>query len=362
MALIKCKECGKEYSTNAEACPKCGNPTKSKELPTENNKEEKEPTVNVKIKENEKRKWHTGKLIIAIISMVLFIIVSLQSCAAGLGNAITDNGSHSGTSGFLCALFLLVGGIITLTTRNSKGNGGIITAIVFYWLGAFLTAGTGETYPDLPVWGSISFSFGLVNLGGLILEKPKFKEPKKQKLVLIAVIVISIISFFVSIDSESSENDKKNSNNTNVTTSTSGNSNSESKVDENKSNVYGLNGKFSFDDLEITIGNEISYDVINNRYSENNGKTVVKLPITVKNLKNETHSLNMFYYKAFGSQGTQIDTFGYYFDNSIDEAGELRSNASYTKYIYLLYDGNGTYAIEFDNWKDKITVEFEVNK
>ena len=70
----------------------------------------------------------------------------------------------------------------------------------------------------------------------------------------------------------------------------------------------------------------------------------------------------MFYYKAFGSQGTQIDTFGYYFDNSIDEAGELRSNASYTKYIYLLYDGNGTYAIEFDNWKDKITVEFEVNK
>lgn len=26
MALIKCKECGKEFSDRAEACPQCGNP------------------------------------------------------------------------------------------------------------------------------------------------------------------------------------------------------------------------------------------------------------------------------------------------------------------------------------------------
>lgn len=60
--------------------------------------------------------------------------------------------------------------------------------------------------------------------------------------------------------------------------------------------------------------------------------------------------------------GTELDTLGYYFDNSVEEAGELRSGASYTKYFYLLYDGNGTYAIEFDSWTEKITVEFEINK
>lgn len=30
MALIKCKECGKEISSQSKTCPNCGNPTKSK--------------------------------------------------------------------------------------------------------------------------------------------------------------------------------------------------------------------------------------------------------------------------------------------------------------------------------------------
>ena len=36
-------------------------------------------------------------------------------------------------------------------------------------------------------------------------------------------------------------------------------------------------------------------------------------------------------------------------DDTVDYAGDLRSGASYTKYLYFLYDGNGTYAIEFNN-------------
>ena len=28
----------------------------------------------------------------------------------------------------------------------------------------------------------------------------------------------------------------------------------------------------------------------------------------------------------------------------------------------MIYDGDGTYAIEFDDWSEKITVEFEVKK
>ena len=30
MAIIKCPECGKEYSNNADSCPNCGNPTNGK--------------------------------------------------------------------------------------------------------------------------------------------------------------------------------------------------------------------------------------------------------------------------------------------------------------------------------------------
>lgn len=33
MALIKCPECGKEISSNASACPNCGNPVQKKTVP-----------------------------------------------------------------------------------------------------------------------------------------------------------------------------------------------------------------------------------------------------------------------------------------------------------------------------------------
>lgn len=35
MALVKCAECGKEISSNAEACPNCGNPTRLKSVPAQ---------------------------------------------------------------------------------------------------------------------------------------------------------------------------------------------------------------------------------------------------------------------------------------------------------------------------------------
>ena len=133
--------------------------------------------------------------------------------------------------------------------------------------------------------------------------------------------------------------------------------------DSQEDKTIGLGETFTFDDLEITLGNNISFTKIDNEFSDYDGQDVVKLPITVKNIKEETHSLNMFYYSTYGSMGTEISTVSSYFDDSIDFAGDLRSGASYTKNLYFLYDGNGKYAIEFnDVWSPKITIEFDVNK
>lgn len=131
-------------------------------------------------------------------------------------------------------------------------------------------------------------------------------------------------------------------------------------IETEKDKKYSLGETFTFDDLEITLGDKITFTKVKNQFSEHNKKSVVKVPITVKNVKDETHSLNMFYYKRYGSQGVELDDVSAYFDDSVDYAGDLRTGASYTKYLYLLYDGDGTYAIEFDNWTTKITVEFEV--
>ena len=137
--------------------------------------------------------------------------------------------------------------------------------------------------------------------------------------------------------------------------------NNEEKTNS-KNNKYALDKVFQFDDLEINISSSYEFTNIDNEYSEHNGATVVKVPITVKNLKDETHSLNTFYVNWFGSKGTEVETFEFYFDDSVDLAGELRTGASYTKYFYFLYDGDGTYTIELDNWTNKISIDMNITK
>ena len=69
----------------------------------------------------------TGKLVIGILSIVLFLLVSLQSCAAGLANTLAENGEVSGSAGFVLALGLLVAGIVNICTRKG-GKGGYVAA------------------------------------------------------------------------------------------------------------------------------------------------------------------------------------------------------------------------------------------
>lgn len=158
MAMITCKECGKEFSDKADKCPNCGCPTAEKQQ------------VNVKV-EKERGFWSTGRLTIGIISIVLFFLIGFQSCAAGLSNTLQDNGSTSGTSGFFLAVLLVIAGIVGICTRNSKNKVGAIIATIIYWFGALLTIGTGDTYADLPIWGTISFIFGVVFLISAIKTK-----------------------------------------------------------------------------------------------------------------------------------------------------------------------------------------------
>lgn len=149
MALITCSECGKEFSDKADKCPNCG-------CPNPNAKE----TV-VEIKEKYKGFCSAGRLTIGIISIVLFVLISFQSCAAGISNALEENGASSGSSGFFLAVFMLIAGIVGICTRNSRGKAGAITATVLYWISASCSLGQSKTYGDIAIWGTVSFIFGL---------------------------------------------------------------------------------------------------------------------------------------------------------------------------------------------------------
>lgn len=119
---------------------------------------------------------------------------------------------------------------------------------------------------------------------------------------------------------------------------------------------------FQFDDMEITIGKDIEWSVVENEFSDKNGSEVIRIPANLKNISDETKSLNMFYIRLFGSKGTQLDTVSAYFDSDIVDEPDMRSGAEVDGFFHLLYDGDGDYYIEFDNFSEKLEVKLPISK
>lgn len=96
------------------------------------------------------RPW---KLVSGIISIVLFVLVAFQSCAAGLSNTLEENGEVGGSAGFIVSIMLLAGGITSIATRNGR-KGGNIALIVLFGLGALFGFTLAGSYGDLYIWAT----------------------------------------------------------------------------------------------------------------------------------------------------------------------------------------------------------------
>lgn len=194
-----CSKCGKEIQAGIKFCPGCGNPVEITSNPDNGQAETNQPTAqsegadasaasspmraqaqpstspqgtNTKsypnanaasiVYEKYKGYWSTGRLTIGIISILLFVFITFQSCAVGVGNALMESEATSGSQGAITAFCYLIAGIVGIATRNIPSKTGAFVAGGFYWVGALFTIGTGDTYGDLPLWGTLSVIFGLV--------------------------------------------------------------------------------------------------------------------------------------------------------------------------------------------------------
>ncbi len=92
------------------------------------------------------------KLVSGILSIVLFAVVSFQSCAAGVANTLAENGEISGSAGILVAILMLTGGIVSISTRKSMGKGGDIALIILFGLAALVGFTNYGSYSDLAIW------------------------------------------------------------------------------------------------------------------------------------------------------------------------------------------------------------------
>lgn len=117
----------------------------------------------------------TWKLVSGILCIVLSLFVLLQSCAAGLSNALEENGESSGTAGVIVAIMLLSGGIVSIATRKG-GKGGNIALLVLFGLAALIGFTMAGSYKDLVIWAAWCLICAVLALIGLI-RKPK--EAKK---------------------------------------------------------------------------------------------------------------------------------------------------------------------------------------
>ena len=113
----------------------------------------------------------TTKLVIGIISCVLFIIIMFQSCAAGMVEALGNSDSTSSAAGLISAIFLVAGGITSIASHRNAGGKSTSVAAILYFLAALIALTDNGVFEDLAVWGSLCVIFGIAHVIFYIVDK-----------------------------------------------------------------------------------------------------------------------------------------------------------------------------------------------
>lgn len=205
---MNCTNCGRELDDNTRFCPDCGNPVG---IPQGLNGGQ--PPVNQMVVagngEQDVKKgmlFSVCRLVIGIISIVLFFWISFQSCAVGVANTFEGNGKLSGTAGMVLAVSWLVAGIVGIAGR--KHIPAVATAAGFYFLGALMGLADVGFYIDLIIWSALSMSFGIILLLAILLRKKDvFWKTGVSVLTEIGILVVMLgVAFVVGSGAETKDN------------------------------------------------------------------------------------------------------------------------------------------------------------
>lgn len=115
----------------------------------------------------------TLRMVCGTICCCLFILIVVQSCAAGISNTINGSEEVSGTAGFFTAIMMLVAGVLSIVGK--KSNGVTITAICFYIVAGMLACTLYGSFKDLKIYGVLDFIFAILLLFSVFLGEKKQK-------------------------------------------------------------------------------------------------------------------------------------------------------------------------------------------
>ncbi len=197
----------------------------------------------------------------------------------------------------------------------------------------------------------------------IIIETNLENNYKKNNIYLIIIGILLLVVFLETYFLVMNYTDKKYKviDDLDVTCECDNEDENDIKDDETIENqVYAFNETFSFDNYEISINDDYSFEVIDNEYSDYNGKTVVKLPITIKNNYIEARIFDIYSYDIYSFQDRIVDNASSYFEESIDHGSILEPNETYLRYFYFIYEGDGEYIVKFEKGNEHILVEIKI--
>lgn len=114
------------------------------------------------------------RLVSGILSIVMFLIISFQSCAVGLVNVVEDNAEDtSGSGGMFVAFMLLVAGIVSVSLKNNSNKGAAIALSILYGAAAIIGYSNLGTFADLAVWSSWALICAIVAVISLFSKSDK---------------------------------------------------------------------------------------------------------------------------------------------------------------------------------------------
>ena len=157
-----CKKCGYEIPKHLMGgailtCPTCGYRYHKRPTPPAPSTKPapRRPAIGMP--------FRLTRTIIGILSLVAFIFVMFQSCAANVVNAMEANTADaSAGGGTLLAFILLIAGITTALGRdNAKAT---LVAAITYGVGAIIGFASLGTYSDLVFWSIIAVLFGALDV------------------------------------------------------------------------------------------------------------------------------------------------------------------------------------------------------
>ena len=121
----------------------------------------------------------TWKLVSGILSCIFFILVTFQSCAVGIGEALTESEETGSAGGILLAVLMIAGGIVSIATRKG-GKGSNIALIILFGLAALIGFSNAGSYTDLNIWAGWCLINAIVAVIALITAKSSRKSQSED--------------------------------------------------------------------------------------------------------------------------------------------------------------------------------------